>query len=144
MLRHFTPGEFREWWWDMDPQLLSLLDEQREQWGAPIRISKDDGALGRHLGPMSESRHNIDRWGKVQAADIILAGMVTRSDVRRAVDIARDLGFGGIGLYPHWQQGAGLHVDVRPREGGHIATWGRIRQVKGYVSYARALEEMPP
>lgn len=129
-LRHFRPEEFGKWWRDMDPRLLESLDEFRDRLRAPVMISPADGALGRNLGVRAASRHNIDRWGTVQAADVMLPrGPDVRDPQqgRAVVDLAVECGFGGIGIYPGWHPYPGLHLDIRPlKANGAPYTWARI------------------
>lgn len=124
-LRYFAPDEFRNWWGQMSPRLLVLLDVLRYSWGQPIIVSPAEGALGRH--DAGESQHNIDQWGEVRAADVMPDGIGRASQVRQCVEDARVLGFTGIGVYPHWSPSPGLHLDVREsRDLGDPATWGAL------------------
>lgn len=114
-LRHFRAAEFGSWWAWMHPALLHALDFAREVLDAPLKISAVNGALGRHL-QNDRSLHNVDRYGYVMAADVILPpGM----PLRDAYTLVKHAGVAsGIGLYPDWKQGSGLHLDVR-----HLAGW---------------------
>ena len=129
-LRHFEPREFGLWWPWMDPRLLESLDEFRDRLGAPVMISPAQGALGRRLGEAGRSRHNVDRWKRVMAADVMLPRGPDLTDPeqgRAVVELARQAGFGGIGLYPDWKPHPGLHLDIRPlKADGAPATWSRI------------------
>lgn len=126
-LNHFTPLEFGPWWLVMSNDLLVKLDEFRERWGAPVSISAATGALGREIQdeePNSATQHNVLRWGEVRAADVIPKGMDTGADRQRAYRIARDIGFTGIGVYPDWKPGPGLHLDVRSsRQADNPSLW---------------------
>jgi len=138
-LQHFSPSEFRQWWPHMSADLLRKLDRFRAEWGAPVRISPVEGGIGRHLGPDDTSQHNLDRWGEVRAVDVFPmvpdgAGgygyIHTRADRERAYQVARAVGFTGVGLYTDTTPGDMLHVDVRPAQ--TLATWSRINgQYKG-------------
>lgn len=144
----FGPSQYRteDWWHEMCPRLLVLLDTFRFQWGRRVRISNNAVALGRKLGLDSISQHNFDRWGEVRAADCFPDGLVYREDARFAIYLARELGFTGIGLYPHWNGGVGLHLDTRrDRQPGDPALWGAVNGPKGeqqYVSLETALLAM--
>lgn len=128
-MRYFTPTEFRDSWPVMSQKLLALLDEFRERWGAPVIISPAPGALARYLGPESTSQHNVDKWGECRAADIMPVGMDSATERHRAFEIAKDVGFTGIGVSPIWRPRAGLHLDVRQgRERGDPAKWGYARE----------------
>lgn len=141
-LRHFKPEEFRGWWRDMDPKLLEMLDEFRERLGRRVQISKAHGSLGRHLGVRAASRHNVDRWGLVMAADVMLPDGPDLRDPSAGqvvVDLAREVGFGGIGVYLHWRPHPGLHLDCRPlKYDGSPATWSRVDGI--YVAMEKAWE----
>lgn len=130
-LTHFEPWEFRAWWPFMSRDLLLKLDHFRKLWDDEVAISKAEGAIGRHGGE-DKSRHNLDLWGEVQAIDILPKGMITAEDRRRAVKIAHEVGFMGIGVYPEWSPSAGLHVDVRNTAA--VATWSRMA-VNGEQQY---------
>jgi len=124
-LKYFEPSEFGPWWLLMSRDLLLKLDAFREAWGAPVMLSPAQGGLGREDD--SDSQHNLSKWGEVRAADIMPAGMNTAADRRRAVAIARSVGFTGIGVYPSWKPYPGIHVDVRkPKFTGHVATWSQL------------------
>lgn len=118
-LKHFSPAEFGNWWPWMHPALLRALDLAREVLDAPLKISAANGALGRHL-QNEKSMHNVDRLGYVMAADVILPpGMLLES----AYGLVRHAGIAsGIGLYPDWKQGPGLHLDVR-----HLSAWNETK-----------------
>ncbi len=142
-LNHFTASEFGVWWPLMSADLLLKLDAFREQWGAPVEISRADGALGRHGGENDKSQHNIDRWGQVLAADLMpkvadgqggYRYMQTREERNRAFAIAKAVGFTGIGIYTDTNPGNLLHVDVRKTNTERVATWSRVnKQYKGIL-----------
>jgi hypothetical protein len=142
-LHHFRPYEFgktdfrmTDWWHLMCPRLLVLTDTFRFQWDRRVRISNNDFALGRFLGEDSDSQHNVDQWGEVRALDCFPEGMDTRKDAEYAVSLATELGFTGIGLYPHWNGGPGLHLDTRrDREPGNPAIWGAVNDAQGNQTY---------
>jgi hypothetical protein len=115
-LRYFQPSEFGEWWPLMSTELLQKLDEFRSRLGVPVHISPAAGSLGRNLGALSLSQHNVDMWGEVRAVDVMIAGV----PLETAYDIARAVGFNGVGVYPDWQPSPGLHLDVRT---GPLALW---------------------
>lgn len=119
-LRYFTPGEFREWWPMMSTELLNKLDEFRHRLGVPVTISPAQGALGRKLGT-SLSQHNVDLWGEVRAVDVMFSGV----SLERAYEVAKAVGFTGIGAYPDWQPSPGLHLDVRQAP---LALWSGIKE----------------
>jgi hypothetical protein len=148
-VRFFEPWELErdgvQWWQQMSPRLLIMLDVFRFQWGRPVNISGHKRAVGRHMKD-GLSQHNVDKWGEVRAIDVQPAGMTTRDEAERALAIAESLGFTGFGLYPHWSGGPGLHLDVRhDRDPGYPTTWGAVLGASGqmFVSLRDALEVMP-
>ena len=78
-MKYFRPTEFREWWELMSIDLLEVLDDFRDIWGAPVMISPHADALGRHGGRDDLSQHNVDKWGEVRAADLDRGGAVGRT-----------------------------------------------------------------
>lgn len=122
-LRYFSAGEFGVFYPLINSDLLIKLDEFRHRWGRPVVVSPVAGAIVRHGGD-SHSQHNIDRWGETRAVDVFPDGMDTVSERKRAYQIARDVGFTGIGIYTDTVPSNLLHVDVRP--GGYVATWSRV------------------
>ncbi len=118
-LRYFNPSEFGEWWPLMSTDLLTKLDEFRDRLGVPVRISPATGSLGREDGVAGTSQHNIDLWGEVRAVDVMFTGV----SLEYAFRVAKDIGFTGIGAYPHWQPTQGMHLDVRPAP---LALWSGI------------------
>lgn len=146
--RWFAREEFGEWADMMHPALLFALDVLRETLGSRVVISPASGSLGRRLAG-SSSLHNVDVFGMVYAADVLLP---LSWGVAEGFDAARNLRlFSGIGVYPFWKPRAGLHLDVRhlsavnPTKGAtplKPATWGAVRGAGGrqeYVSAAAAL-----
>lgn len=154
-LYYFTESEYHRdgenWWALMDPAVLVLLDAFRHGWGARVEISPHRRALGRRNWPNRGSDHAVDVRGAVCGADVMPEGLATRVDAERAVDLATDLCFTAVGLYPHWQPGAGLHLGRRDtHRPGRPALWGAIRKpnelgelVQTYVTLQEALEVMP-
>ena len=134
-LRNFSPKEFGIWWALMNPDLLTRLDDFRDRLGFPVSISTAPGAIGRHTGNPS-SQHHVTR-GKIAAVDVMphwpLGG--TKGELRQAYNLAVELGFTGVGLYPDWSPRPGLHLDVRDdRQAGNPATWSGIK-VAGVQKY---------
>lgn len=145
-LRYFMSREFQGHWERINVDLLVGLDEFRHQWGAPVRVSPAPGAIARFDGAGGTSQHNVDRWGETRAVDVMPYGITSRIDFLRAVDIARGVGFTGIGVYPDWKPLPGLHLDWRDdRTAGDPAMWGAYRPADGgpqrYVSVAAALNQ---
>ncbi len=147
-LHYFSPDEFidasmQSWYADMSSELLVRLDVLRHQWGSPIQTSKAVGAMGRKA-TNSKSQHNIERWGEVRAIDLFPSKLANDDDVERFVLAATDVGFTGIGIYPHWSSGIGVHLDVREGvQAGYPATWGGVNNDVGrqvYVSLSDAMQ----
>lgn len=134
-LRYFKPSEFQGYAYLLSPDLLLKLDEFRHRLGAPVRISPDPGGVMRQ--GEGTSQHYFGR-----AVDIILPAGVTLAN---AFDVAKAVGFTGIGLYraPTWGAGInGMHLDVRPSIGGHVATWSGWRTETGGLDYRPAQEAL--
>lgn len=128
-LRYFMEEEFRGWFEQINPVLLKLLDIYRMHLHKRIIISPVEGAIGR--SDDSNSQHNIRRWGKVNAIDIMPINenrtSLSMPQLKQAFILAKNLGFTGIGVYPDWKPYAGLHLDVREdRVIGDPATWAGI------------------
>lgn len=138
-MRNFKPAEFREWWSLMDPRLLGVLDRFRDDWGARVDISPHSDALGRRLGPDSNSQHNVNVWRTVRAADIFPQGL-SEDEFPRAYDCAKSAGATGIGFYTDTHPGPMMHLDVRrSHTPDRPATWSRI---KGrYLGLSHAMPE---
>lgn len=111
-LQHFDKSEFRGWYDLMDEELLLKLDELRDRLGSPISISPAEGAIGRRMGSQKRSYHNLDFHQYVKAIDV----MPATDDLTKVFRLAKAVGFGGIGIYPHWKPRHGLHLDVRPKQ----------------------------
>ena len=146
--RWFSAREFGTWVNRIHPALLFALDALRDMLGSCLVISPAAGSLGRRLGG-SKSLHNVDVFGMVYAADVLLP---LAWGVGEGFEAARDLRlFSGIGVYPFWKPRPGLHLDVRhlssmnPSKGAtplRPATWGAVPGAGGrqeYVSAAAAL-----
>jgi hypothetical protein len=119
-LRYFNESEFGQWWPYMSTELLTKLDEFRHRLGFPVIISPAAGSLGRNLGYTDTSQHNIDMWGEVRAVDVMFSNTI---DLEHAYNIAKAVGFTGIGAYPDWKPNHGLHLDVRIAP---LALWSGI------------------
>lgn len=139
-LKYFSPIEFGAWYPFMSNDLLQKLDAFRAAWGYPVVISSADGAIGRKESAEETSQHNFTRWGEVRAIDIFpqVGGgkyITTAAQRRRALDVARSVGFTGIGLYTDTARGNMLHVDVRvDRSPGSPALWSRVNGSYGSIS----------
>ena len=124
-LFYFDPTEFRGWYERLHPRLAYCLDIFRHMWGSSVIVSPANGAIGRRDD--SQSRHNVNAWGRVEAIDVMPDGLRTASQAQRAVDKATQACFTGIGIYPHWRPDVGMHLDVRGTERpGRPATWGAV------------------
>lgn len=114
-----------EWIDDRLVPLCRVLEVVRAQLGgAPVRIlsgyrSPEHNALlrAKSSGVAKASQHVEGR-----AADFTVKGYspaVVHSTVLALYKAGKVPDLGGVGLYPRW-----VHVDVRPRVGGHLAMWG--------------------
>lgn len=130
-LTYFSESEFGGWFENVNPDALKKLDQFRHEWGFPVEVSPHEDAVGRHGGD-STSQHNIDRFGMVNAIDVFPKNSVggyinSQAERKRAFEIAKNVGFTGIGVYTDTSPGNMLHVDVRSdRSVGDPATWSRI------------------
>lgn len=141
-MRHFAAPEFRDWLDNINPRLLVMIDLLRWRWGDSIKVSPVKGSIGRHKGD-SESSHNVDYWGQVNAIDLFPASLQTKDDCWKFVEMATNLGFTGIGIYPDAKPSIMAHVDVRPTaDYGQPATWGALRSDSGwdYVALHDAID----
>lgn len=132
---YFSDGEWQNKLNQVNDKLPLALNELRYLWGAPIVISGDSEAVVRH-GGVSDSQHNIDKWGESRAVDFFPKGM-TRSQIPRFIGLMQRAGFTGIGVYLDTNGGIMFHGDVRPdRSPDKPATWARI--AGKYVDIKRA------
>lgn len=121
-LKYFEPSEFGAFYTFINNDLLIKLDKFRELWGAPVMVSPAVGGIGRHDD--SNSQHNISMLGETRAIDVFPRGMDNIVERRRALTIAKQVGFTGIGIYTDTQPSNLLHVDVRDTE--NVALWARV------------------
>ena len=126
-MRFFTPAEFGEWWPMMHATTLDCFDAFRHYWGAPVNISPQPMALGRHMGPRKISGHNVDYWKAVMAGDAFPAGMDSAEAMARAYDCARKAKATGIGFYTDTSPSFMIHLDTRPdRSPDKPRLWSRV------------------
>jgi len=132
-VNHFTSKEFRGW--KMSLRLIVMLDLFRERLKKKVNVSKNKDAIGR-MGE-GTSQHFFEMFDEVRAIDVIPEGM-TKDNAEEYIKIAEECGFTGVGIYPHWAQGPGLHLDVRD---AFLAKWGAVYQddVQVYVSVEEAI-----
>lgn len=129
-LKYFARSEFGIWWPLMSNDLLTKIDAFREQWGDVVEVSTAEGAIGREGD--NNSQHNPTLWGEVRAVDVFpkVNGHYISSawERRRAYEIARAVGFTGIGVYTDTMPGNMLHLDVRKdRTVNDPALWSRVK-----------------
>jgi hypothetical protein len=138
-LKHFKDIEFGGFVESMSITTLLKLDSLRKNWGFPIQVSPAVGSTARWSGEDDNSRHNVDKWGKSYAIDVMPSGIYSKDDVTNFIKVAKRCGFDGIGFYPHWNPKAGFHIDEREDE----ARWGGVLDKKGnqiYVSLQEAIK----
>jgi uncharacterized protein YcbK (DUF882 family) len=58
-------------------------------------------------------------WGEVRAVDVMFTGVT----LEKVYQIAKEVGFTGIGAYPDWKPSQGMHLDVRQAP---LALWSGI------------------
>jgi len=149
-LTYFTSGEFGPYWPLMSLDLLKKLDAFRDRLGYPVSISPAPGGIGRPIigsedqaaeSGAEKSYHNYLVHGEVMAIDVMPQppGGATPLERQRWVNVARDVGFTGIGLYPDWKPRPGIHLDVRPvsalKPGQGYAAWAGVRDQSGKQIY---------
>lgn len=155
-LAYFQPSDFGEWWPVMNADLVRKVDalaNEALKYGYYVMISPAFGAIGRVYDTADSndsSRHNVTKWGEVQALDIMVFQLDALGDhvslaAGQASLFLSDInaqGFGGVGVYPFWKPFSGFHVDVRPHKAdGTIATWGDVGQF-GQHKYVALSEGM--
>lgn len=126
-MKYFSPYEFQGFYSLLDPALKEMLDNFREEWGAPVTISPAPGAVGRTTG---RGFHNYKKHGSIKAVDIMPAGFDSPEDFRRGFETAILAGARGIGIYPDWKPQPGMHIDVGQRAGRsdtYVAKWSAFR-----------------
>ncbi len=107
--------------------LLRALEAIREELGQPLHVSSGC-RCSEHNRAEGGSPRSLHLRG--EAADVFSPGL-TPLEIYRAAETMADRGLiGGIGLYP-W----GVHVDV----GLPGRRWGKLPDVKGFVSIAEAV-----
>lgn len=138
-MKHFEPWEFdltrwggRDWFSQMDPNLLLILDASREEHGQPVHISPVRGALGRPHSGSTDHDPERNSARTVRAADVFVDGVRTPEDVQAFVQVLRNAGASAIGVYPHWRDATGktrvgFHVGYRPSRQSNPALWGMMR-----------------
>lgn len=134
-LRYFSASEFGAYWPLMNVELLAKLDAFREALGYPVAISQAAGAIGRPIigGGQAESGaekswHNYAIHGEIMAIDVhpLPPGGATADERQRWYNVAKQVGFTGIGIYPDWNR-PGMHLDVRTdRTASNPATWAGV------------------
>lgn len=115
----------------MDHEFLFRLDEYRDRLGMVVSVSPAPGALGRETGSKT-SQHYFDGTRYLRVADVMphkKGGIaLDHGEMLYAVELAREVGFTGIGLYPYWHPFPGLHLDMRD---GPLKTWAMIPSPSG-------------
>jgi len=143
--RFFSIDEFRchsgepypaAWADDRLQALCNVLDTIRDAWEGPItvvcgyRTAAYNAALaeasakrnGGVSGVAQNSQHIQGRAADVRpAAPTVERVRELHALVRRLFDEGKLPQLGGLGLYPGF-----VHVDVRAKQNGHLATWGGI------------------
>lgn len=117
-LRHFSPVEFRASWLVMDRDFLYTLDEYRERLGRKVMISPAPGSLYRAFDNGDHGHLPL------AVADVMLP---EGPDLETAFNVALEVGFTAVGVYPFWEPYPGLHLAKRPnRTPADPATWADI------------------
>lgn len=140
-IRHFAPREFNRNDIDFAPvmseKFILGLDELREQSGHRIMISPNKHALGRRNTKYKSSQHYFGlEVTELSVADIIPYSRIdgekcslSRVEARSFVELAADIGFTGIGVYPMWHPASGFHIDMRELPAGRqLASWAALME----------------
>lgn len=129
-LKYFKPYEFGVWFPLIDEDTLTKLDQFRDRIGFPVSVSPAPGAVGRISSETSQ--HFPAPF--VKAVDVFPQWPQggTPQELKRGYEVARDVGFTGIGVYPDTSPRPMMHVDTRDdREPGQPATWARFKTADG-------------
>jgi hypothetical protein len=111
-MNYFSESEFRGWFRHLHKDMLPMLNKLRHEWGHPIIISPAGGSVGRR--DSTKSRHNVNYWGSVKAVDIFPRGVdYDHAKALEFFQLARKVGFNGIGVYPTYYPSIMFHVDIR-------------------------------
>lgn len=143
--RHFSVGEFDcrdgtpyppEWVDTRLNVLCSVLDAIRDAWGGPLMVVSGyrSPAFNAALVAASAARNGgksgvaVDSQHVQGTAADVRPLMTSPSRVAQLHDLVKALyargqisDLGGLGVYPGW-----IHVDVRSKAGGHLATWDGV------------------
>lgn len=134
-VRHFRPAEFQGLADYLDPATVYALDEFRHRLGSRVMISPAPGAIVRADGN-ANSQHYVGSLDNPTRKGTAIDVMPLDATLQEAFDAARQVDtIGGIGVYPDWKPMPGLHLDTRPRNGGHLATWMGLRLADGRQHY---------
>jgi uncharacterized protein YcbK (DUF882 family) len=134
--RHFTVDEFRcrdgtdypaEWIDDRLAALCQVLDEIRDALQAPLivvdgyRTAKHNALLASKSESVAKnSQHIQGRAADVRPANPTVANVALLHALTKGLYAdGRIQQLGGLGYY----RGLWIHVDVRAKVGGHLATW---------------------
>jgi len=113
-----TPSAINTRGWKVDPKLLVIIGKWETLTGCTAKASPAKGAIGRHKGKSSVTRHNIDRYGTVMAMDIMPINCSYNPELWLVS--AQKAGAGGVGFYPNWRKSGkihpGIHLDSRPQK----------------------------
>jgi len=109
---------------NLQPEFKTSISSLQESFGQPLTIVSGyrDPARNAKAGGAKKSRHMHG-----DAIDIDVSGM-SREERTRLIRLARENGFGGIGVYPN-----SLHIDK-----GRTRSWGPSFRNKSLPAWARA------
>lgn len=137
-LKNFYPHEFGMWWPFMDNELLQKLDKFRDALGDAVILSPVGGAIGRIKAAITDSQHIMGADLTVRAVDVMIPKNLfgvkysrSKTELKKAFELALQSGFRGIGVYPQWKPYAGLHLDTRPKPKNkygnyYVDTWSGV------------------
>lgn len=126
-LKYFSLSDFRGEWPFLAVDLMQRADMfamEVSKRGSRVVVSPVPGAMLRWDKEGEGEGKTEHRYGR--AIDVMIDGPTTLAECR---DIAKEVGFSGIGVYPDWRPCKGCHLDIRPgRALGNPATWAGIKQ----------------
>jgi len=139
-MRHFHQDEFSEPLIDVNPRLLAMLDDFRDDVGRAIIPSRAPGALCRYdAEEMGSPHYAVGRQST--AADVFIPNSNPGWIFLRALLF----GFSGVGVYfdthdHHGNPETMYHLDIRSLVDGKVGTcWYREHKKYHYVRYHEGL-----
>lgn len=131
-IRYYGPEDLSRWE-NLEFELVEKLDKLTGALGGqPFRILSTYRTEHENekVGGAPQSQHLYGR-----AIDIVVPG-----GYEKFLDLAKSVGFTGIGLYVNSKDVVSAHLDVRPTN--RIATWGKVIGQTGEVALSVVVQEL--